>query len=105
MATKQVRPPRIADVDEMPERRRGRPQADLGPLKQALEDSKPHALEDVKTDQQRKFWRRRLRRAAQDLGIKVETRFVNGESRLYFQGVQADQGAAVRRRPRRRTHT
>ena len=84
--------PRIVDVNEMPERASGRSSAALEPLRVALRDGKPHAIEEVRTDEERRRWRRKLRRAAQREGLAVETRFVGQESRLYFRGRPRDGG-------------
>jgi hypothetical protein len=77
--------PTIVDVAEMPPRTYGRAAANLAPLVPALRDGAPHAIEEVRTEEDRRQWRRRLRRAAQREGVKVETRYSAGEARLYFQ--------------------
>ena len=89
MATKRKEPSVVA-VDQMPARRLGRPSVDVGPLREAIEDGKPHAVTDIMSDQQRRLWRRRLRKAALEVGMRVETVFVESEGRLYFQGRASD---------------
>lgn len=93
---------RIVAVEEMPKRRLGRPRIDLAPLKEALRDGTPHALTDIGNEQERKLWRRRLRMAAKELGLGVETVFVKDEARLYFQGRNGDTPSSGRRRTRGR---
>ena len=78
--------PEIVDVAEMPARRYGRAGADLAPLFVALADGKAHAIEGVRSEEDKRQWRRKLRRAAHRRGLGVETRYVAAESRLYFQG-------------------
>jgi hypothetical protein len=90
MAKSKENLPTIVDVPEMPQRRRGRAGADIAPLVVALRDRNPHAIEDVRTDEQRRRWRRRLRRAAKQEGLAVETGYVDKEGRLYFRGKEAD---------------
>jgi hypothetical protein len=90
MAKSKETRPTIVDVPEMPQRRRGRVGADIAPLVTALRDRKAHAIEDVRTDEQRRKWRRRLRRAARQERLAVETGYVAKEARLYFRGKEAD---------------
>ncbi len=77
-------------VDRMPARRLGRPSIDVGPLREAIEDGKPHAVTEITSEQQRRLWRRRLRKAAHQAGMRVETVFVEDEGRLYFEGRPAE---------------
>jgi hypothetical protein len=95
MAAKAKREPSVVDVDRMPARHLGRPGADVGPLREAIQDRKPHAVTDISTEEQRRFWRRRLRKAAHEAGMRVQTVYVEAEGRLYFQG--KDSGAADKR--------
>jgi methionine aminopeptidase len=85
--------PTIVDVPEMPRRRRGRTGADIAPLVDALRDRRAHAIEDVSNEEQRRKWRRRLRRAAKQEGLRVETGYVGHERRLYFRGTDTRQAS------------
>jgi hypothetical protein len=78
--------PMVVAVDRMPARRLGRPSIDIGPLKETIRTGSPQAITNIGSEQERKMWRRRLRRAAQQVGMRVETVFVEAEGRLYFQG-------------------
>jgi hypothetical protein len=77
--------PPIVDVEAMPERRHGRATVELESLISAIRDRKPHALEDIRTENDKRRWRRKLRRAADRSGVRVQTRYVESELRLYFQ--------------------
>jgi hypothetical protein len=76
----------LVPVDSMPARRLGRPGVDVSPLKDKIREGTPQAVTNIASEQERKMWRRRLRRAAQEVGMRVETVFVESEERLYFQG-------------------
>lgn len=86
MAAKAKKEPTVVAVDRMPPRHLGRPTIDVGPLREAVEDGRPHAVTEITSEQQRRLWRRRLRKAAHEAGMRVETVFVEDEGRLYFQG-------------------
>jgi hypothetical protein len=96
--------PVIADVEAMPERRHGRAAVELEPLIAALQDRQPHALEDIRTDLEKRRWRRKLRRAGDRAGVRVQTRYVESESRLYFQGREITAGGTNGRASRDGRH-
>ena len=76
---------RVVQVDEMPARTRGQ-SSDLAPFAAAIADRKPHAIEDVRTEEDKRRSRRLLRRAGEREGLVVETRYIRREARLYFRG-------------------
>ena len=82
--------PEIVDVEEMPPARRGRRGWDDAPLRDKLRDGKPHAIENVSTEEDRKRWRRRVRLAARRIGVSVTTCYVLEEQRLYFRGTGSE---------------
>jgi hypothetical protein len=90
MTPRPTKQPSVIAVDRMPARRLGRPSIDVGPLREAIQDGKPHAVTDVASEQQRRLWRRRLRKAAHEANMRVETVFIESEGRLYFQGRAPD---------------
>jgi hypothetical protein len=94
MAAKANKEPSVVDVDRMPARHLGRPGIDVGPLRDAVVDRKPHAVTGIHTEEHRRFWRRRLRKAAHEADMRVQTVYVESEGRLYFQGKDtvADEG-------------
>jgi MoaA/NifB/PqqE/SkfB family radical SAM enzyme len=77
--------PKVIDVEAIP-KRSGRIVTEIAPLVPAIRDGKPHAIEDLRSEEDRVLWRRRLRRVAKREGMKVETRYRPEEARLYFQG-------------------
>jgi hypothetical protein len=90
MTTKAQKEPTVVAVEKMPPRHLGRPSVDVGALQEAIEDRKPHAVTHLTSEQQRKLWRRRLRKAAQHADMRVQTVYVESEGRLYFQGRASD---------------
>jgi hypothetical protein len=90
MTASPTKQPTVIAVDRMPARRVGRPSVDVAPLREAIRDGKPHAVTEVASQQQRRLWRRRLRKAAHEASMRVETVFIESEGRLYFQGRPLD---------------
>jgi hypothetical protein len=87
VATERSEVPQIVDVEALPARRHGKHGWDLTPLIEKVRDREPHALENVRTEEDRKRWRRQLRASARRLEMSVITRYAPEEARLYFQGV------------------
>jgi hypothetical protein len=59
---------------------------DLAPLVEALKGERPHALEGIDNDEDRRFWGRKLRQATRGAGLSGQTSYARDERRLYFRG-------------------
>lgn len=90
--------PEVDDLEEMPRPKRGRQGIDTTPFEKLIGDFKPHALKNIKDKNSKERWARKLRLAADRMGLEVETTYVPTENTLAFKGYPIGEAPARGRR-------